>query len=195
MQATTLGTLGQQLAANWWMLALRGVLGILFGLLAIFAPSAVFGALVLLFGAYAFVDGVFALVTAFSKAGQGQRLWLILEGVVGIIAGLLAFFQTALVGLTLILIFAAWAIVTGIFEIVTAIQLRKEIDNEWMLLLSGVLSVIFGVLVFFFPEAGAFTVVTVIGVYAIIFGIVMLVLSLRLRGMKDTMGTSRTATA
>lgn len=192
---SSMTTLSQQLAANWWAVALRGILAILFGILAIVFPGAVFGALVLLFGAYAFVDGIFALIAAFSKAGSGQRLWLILEGIVGIIAGLLAFFQTALFGLTLILIFAAWAIVTGIFEIITAIQLRQEIDNEWMMILGGIVSVVFGVLVFIFPAAGAISTALVIGVYAIVFGIVFLALAFRLRGMQRTAGAGRAAAA
>jgi len=138
--------------------------------------------LVLLFGAYAIVDGVLALYAA-ARSG-GQNVWApLLEGVLGIIAGIVAFVWPGLTALTLVYIIAAWAIVTGVLELIAAVRLRNVISNEWTLGFAGVLSVVFGVLLFAQPGAGALAVVWIIGVYAVIFGIALLALAWRLRGM------------
>lgn len=170
------------LANNWWTLVLRGIAAIIFGILAYLWPGITFTVLVLFFGAYALWDGVFALIGAFRT--QGERRWsLVLEGLVGIAAGLLTFFWTGAAALGLLLVIGAWAIVTGIFEIVSAIRLRKEIEGEWLLLLSGVLSVLFGVALAIWPAAGLLAVTWMIGAYAVVFGILLLVLGFRLRGL------------
>ena len=127
------------LARNWWLLALRGVAGILFGVAAFVWPESTLSALVLVFGAYVLVDGIFAVV-----AGIGMRrqlsLWrlVVLEGVAGIILGLLTFRSPDITALILLSFIAAWPIITGVFEIATAVRLRKMIPNEWLMLLSGV---------------------------------------------------------
>lgn len=148
------------LARNWWALALRGLFAILFGILAFIWPGVTVGALVILFGAYALVDGIFALVGAFRAAEAHQRWWpFVWEGLFGIAAGLIAFIYPGMTALMLLYIIAFWAILTGIFEISAAIRLRKEIVGEWALGLGGVASLVFGILLIVYPGAGALTVI------------------------------------
>jgi len=168
------------LAQNWWTLVLRGVAAVIFGILAYVWPGITFTVLVLFFGAYALWDGVFALIAAFRT--QAERRWpLVLEGLVGIAAGVLTFIWPGAATLALLLIIGAWAFVTGIFEIVAAIRLREEIEGEWLLLISGLLSVLFGIALAISPAAGLVAVTWLIGAYSIIFGILLIVLGFRLR--------------
>lgn len=169
----------ENMTRNWWMLVLRGVLALIFGVLALFLPGAALISLVLLFGIYAAVDGVANLATAFNM--REDRWWNLLEGVVGIAAGVIAFFNPALTGLALTLLIGAWAILTGVFEIFAAVRLRQEIENEWWLAAGGALSVIFGVLVFLSPLAGALAIAWLVGIYAILFGITLIVVGWRFR--------------
>ena len=175
-----------QFARNWWVVVLRGGLAILFGVLAILWPNLTIEALILLFGAYALVDGVFSSVAALTNTGEARRWWLLFEGLVGIIAGILTFMWPGLTAIALLFVIAAWAIITGIFEIMAAIELRREITGEWLLIANGILSVIFGVFIAFFPGAGALGVIWMIAVYAWIFGVVMVALGLRMRGWSNT---------
>lgn len=171
------------LARNWWVLVLRGVIGVLFGLAAFFWPGITLLALVLLWGAYALLDGIFALVAAVKKTDRQTPTWaLVLEGIAGILAAVLAVVWPGITALVLVYLIAAWAIVTGILEIVAAIRLRREIPGEWLLGLSGVLSLLFGLYVAVFPGAGALAIVWIIGAYAIVFGILLIALGFRLRG-------------
>lgn len=173
------------LARNWWLLALRGVFSIIFGILAFAWPGLTLLVLIYLFGAYVLVDGIFAVIAGISSYGRNERWWaMLLEGVLGIIVGVLAFIWPITTGLVLLYFIAAWAIVTGIFEIVAAIQLRRVITGEWFMILSGVLSIIFGVLLVIFPRAGALGLTWLIGAYAILFGILFIILAFRLRGMR-----------
>src|ERR671913_285847 len=171
------------LSRNWWMLALRGLAAMVFGVLAFVWPGITLWALVLLFGAYMLVDGIFAIVAAVRAAGREARWWLLLiEGVLGVLAGLVAFFWPGLTALALLYFIAAWAIVTGIMEIVAAISLRQEIEGEWALGLSGLLSVIFGVLLVVLPApAGLLSLVWLIAAYAAATGVLLLILAFRLR--------------
>jgi uncharacterized membrane protein HdeD (DUF308 family) len=171
------------LARNWWALALRGVLAILFGIVAFIWPGLTLISLVLLFGAYAFVDGIFSIIAAWRGRETNERWWvLLLEGVLGIAAGVIAFVWPDAAAVGLLYVIAAWAILTGILEIVAAIRLRQEIDNEWLLGLTGVASIIFGLLLAIWPGVGLLTLTWIIGGYAIAFGVLMLLLAFRLRG-------------
>ena len=172
------------LSRNWWLVALRGVAGILFGLLTLVAPGISLAALVLLYGAYAFADGLLAIVSAVRRHGAGNR-WglLLLEGLVGIAAGVLTVIWPGITALVLLYLIAAWALLTGILEIAAAIRLRKVISGEWLLALSGVASVAFAVVLMLFPGAGALAVVLWIGAYAFVFGVLLIALGFRLRSL------------
>ena len=172
------------LAANWWSFVLRGVLAVLFGLIAWLMPHVALGALVLLFGAYAIVDGIFNIVAAFRRTGDDRAPWwaLLVSGIVSLIAGFVAFFYPGLTALALVFVIAGWAIATGVMSIIAAVRLRRQIEGEWLLALSGVMSVVFGVLAAIFPGAGALAILIWIGAYAVVFGITLIVLGLRLRG-------------
>jgi len=170
------------LTRHWWAIALRGLAAIIFGILAFAMPGVTLAVLVLLFGAYALVDGIFNIVAAVSGRSGQQSWWMVLlEGLVSVAAGLVTFFMPGLTALTLVYVISAWAIITGVLEIVAAIRLRKEITNEWWLALSGVLSIVFGVLVAAFPGAGALALVFWIGAYAVVFGAMLVALGFRLR--------------
>src|SRR5215203_890906 len=171
------------LGRNWWALALRGVAAILLGILAFAWPGITLFVLVLFFGAYMLVDGIFAIVAAVRAAGEEDRWWLLLiEGILGVLAGLVAFFWPGLTALALLYFIAAWAIVTGIMEIVAAIRLRQEIEGEWALGLSGLLSVIFGILLVVLPApAGLLSLVWLVGAYAVATGVLLLILAFRVR--------------
>jgi uncharacterized membrane protein HdeD (DUF308 family) len=179
------------LARYWWVLALRGVLAIIFGILAVLWPGLTLITLVLFFGAYAFVDGIFAVIAGITSRERDQRWWAaVLEGIAGIIFGVLTFVWPGMTALVLLYFIAAWALVTGILEIVAAVRLRQVIDNEWMMILGGIVSIILGGLLFLFPGAGALGLTWMIGIYAIVFGILFTVLAFRLRGMAGTTGTT-----
>ncbi len=173
----------EQISRNWWLYAVRGVVAIIFGVVALIWPGQTLQALVLVFGAYALVDGIFAVIAGIASYRYFERWWaVLLEGVVGVIIGLLTFFWPSITAFVLLYFIAAWALITGIFEIVAAIQLRRVITGEWALILSGLLSILFGVLLVVFPGAGALSVVWLIGIYAIVFGISEIILAFRLRG-------------
>jgi uncharacterized membrane protein HdeD (DUF308 family) len=170
------------LSRNWWLVALRGLAGILFGVITFVAPSITLAVLVILFGVYAFADGVLAIVSAVRRRGATDR-WamLLLEGVVGLAAGVVTLFWPGITALTLLYVIAFWALLTGVLELAAAIRLRKVITGEWLLALGGVASIVFGVVVALFPAAGALALVLWIGAYALIFGVLLLALGFRLR--------------
>jgi uncharacterized membrane protein HdeD (DUF308 family) len=170
------------LARNWGAIAIRGVAAIIFGLLTFLMPGLTLAALVLLFGAYALVDGVFSIIAAVRRRASDPPWWaLLLEGVVGIAAGIVTFALPGLTAVTLIYVIAAWAIVTGVLEVAAAVRLRRQLSGEWRLVLSGVLSIVFGVLMMVAPGAGALAMMLWIGAYAIVFGVLLLALAVRLR--------------
>lgn len=170
------------LAENWWLLLLRGIAALAFGILAFFWPGVTLLTLVFLWGAYALVDGAFSLWAAISgRTAMTSRWWLAIVGVAGIIAGLLAFAWPGITAVILLFFIAIWAIVIGAMEIWGAIQLRKEIEGEWWLILSGVLSIVFGIILIGQPGVGALAVVWLIALYAILFGCTLIGLAFRLR--------------
>jgi uncharacterized membrane protein HdeD (DUF308 family) len=178
------------LIRNWWSLVIRGLVAILFGLITFAWPGITLAALVLLYGAYALIDGIVSLIGVF-RASRAHERWgaLLFEGIAGIAAGLITFFWPAITAFVLVIIIASWAIVTGVLEIVAAIRLRKHVTNEWLLVLSGVLSVLLGVLFIAAPLAGALAIALWVGVYAVIFGGLLVGLGLRLRSLGHTIGT------
>jgi uncharacterized membrane protein HdeD (DUF308 family) len=171
------------LARNWWLVALRGLAAVLFGVLALLMPGVTLATLVLLFGAYALVDGILALISAFGHTPGQPRWQLVLWGVVSVLAGVLTFVWPGLTALVLLYVIAGWAIVTGIVEIVAAIELRKVITHEWLLALSGVASLLFGLAIAFWPSAGALVVLAYIAAFAIVLGVLLIALGFRLRAV------------
>ena len=172
------------LASRWGWVVLRGVVAILFGLLAIAQPGTIGLAVVLMFAAYSFVSGIAALVTAARGGREGDSGWgmLLLEGLLYVAAGLAAVFWPASFALAFLWVLAFWSIISGGLEIASAIRLRKIIDHEWTLALAGVVSIAFGALLLLRPLVGAVAVVWWLGAYAMVYGIVVTVLGFRLRG-------------
>ena len=175
------------LARNWWALLIRGIAAVIFGILAFMWPGVTLWVLVILFGAYAFVDGVFAIVAAVRAAQAHERWWpFVLEGIVGLVIAGITFYDARITLFALYITIAAWAFVTGILEIVAAIQLRKHISNEWLLIIAGICSILFSVLMVWHPFAAALAIIWIIASYAIVFGVVMIALAFRLRGHAKT---------
>jgi uncharacterized membrane protein HdeD (DUF308 family) len=170
------------LARNWWAVLLRGIAAVIFGLVAFLWPGITGIALVLLFGAYAFVDGIFALVSAI-RAAESHERWVAfaIEGILGLVFAAITLFDLRLAAFALYVTIAAWAVLTGILELVASVQLRKVIPNDWLLVLGGVASIVFGILMIVYPLLGALTVIWLIGAYAILFGVILIGFSLRLR--------------
>jgi uncharacterized membrane protein HdeD (DUF308 family) len=170
------------IAKNWWALVIRGLLGISLGVITFLWPGITLASLVILFGAYALVDGVMAIVAAV-RAIEAHDRWgaLLIEGIAGITAGVLTMVWPAITAFWLIYVIAAWAIITGIFEIVAAIRLRKHLQGEWLLALAGIASLIFGVLIMAAPLAGALVIAIWVGAYAFVFGVMLVALGFRLR--------------
>ena len=178
MNVTLLHTLGRV----WWLVLLRGIAAILFGVLALLWPGVTLVTLVLLWGAWALMDGVTALVAGWKAKDNEKPMWqIVLVGIVGIAAGVLTFVMPGVTAIALLIMIAVWAIVSGVFQIGAAIRLRKEIANEWMLILSGALSVVFGALMILNPGAGAMAVLWIIGCFAIAFGMLLVILAFKLK--------------
>jgi uncharacterized membrane protein HdeD (DUF308 family) len=173
------------LARHWWVIALRGLAAVVFGILAFAWPGITLAVLILFFGAYALVDGILGIIAAV-RGDTPHRITLLLEGVVSVLAGLAAFVLPGVTALVLLYIIAFWAIVTGVLEIVAAFRIRQAISNELGLIIGGVVSVLFGIVLIVAPGAGALAVVFLIGAYAIIFGITLLALAWRLREHHQT---------
>lgn len=172
------------LARNWWVLVLRGVLGILFGLAAFFLPGVTIASLVLLFAAYAAVDGVFAIVAGVRAAARQERWgWLIFEGVVNLGAAAAAFFYPILTVLAFVMFSAAWAVVSGIALLIATFRLPVA-HGRWLMGLGAVVSILWGVLLFLAPLPGLLVMTWWLGGYALVFGVMLILLGLRLRSRR-----------
>ena len=172
----------QPLTSHWWALALRGVLGILLGLVALTRPGVTLAAIILFVGAYMFVDGVVAIMASLRGMRAGDRWgWMLVEGIIGIVAGIIVFRTPATAAMVLVWLVAFWAIMHGAAEIGAGIRLRKMIENEWLLILAGVLSLALGIFILMRPGLGVLLLVTWIGVYALFAGIVTLMLAFRVK--------------
>jgi len=174
------------LAQNWWTFTVRGVLALLFGFLAFVVPGATLTALIYVFGFYAILNGVFALYAAWNLRSYDRWWVFLLEGLLGIAAGVLAFVYPGVTAVAFLAVIAAWAILVGILQIVAAIRLRQEIQNEWSLGLGGLASLIFGVLLVVWPRSGLLAISWIIGLYAFVFGIMLLILGSRLRSLNKS---------
>jgi uncharacterized membrane protein HdeD (DUF308 family) len=176
------------LARNWGLVAVRGVVALLFGVLTIARPGITLAVLVILFGAFAFVDGLFSVWAALAnRRGEPHWVALLLAGLAGIAIGVVTFLMPGVTAIVLLYFIAVWAIVRGVAEIAMAIQLRKVLTGEWLLALAGVLSVLFGAFLVMFPGAGALAVVIWIGMWAVLLGLVVIALAFRLRSWNQSL--------
>jgi uncharacterized membrane protein HdeD (DUF308 family) len=177
--------LSEVLADSWWAVGLRGILGILFGLICLLTPGIAVEVFVILFAAYMLVDGVFAIVSGIRAARNGER-WglLILEGIVDLAAGAVAFLWPAITLVALIWLVAAWAIVSGVLMLAAAFSLKLD-HGRWWLGLGGIASIIFGALLAIEPLVGAVVLTLWIGAYSLVFGIFLLILAFQLHSKKE----------
>ena len=174
--------MGSAIVVNWWALAIRGVVGILLGIAAVAWPGITLLVLIAVFAVYLLIDGVFALI-----AGVRARSWLLgVEGVAGIVAAILVVLWPGITALILVYLIAAWAIVTGALELGAAYLLRRVVKGEWLLVVGGVISIVFGILLAINPAAGLVTIVWLFGAYMLIFGAITLALGLWLRSTRAT---------
>lgn len=172
----------------WWSLALRGFFAVLFGLVALFWPGLTFAVLVFFFGVFALVDGAFAIGSAISAARVHKQWWLfLLEGVVGITVGMVTFFWPNITALMLFYLVVIWALVTGLFELIASFSVAWETADKVILGVAGVLSMVIGVLLLAYPAGGIMAVIWLIGIYALVFGVMLIVLGFKMRSLgKDT---------
>jgi uncharacterized membrane protein HdeD (DUF308 family) len=170
------------LSRNWWIFVVRGVAAVVFGILALVWPGVTVAVLVILFGIYALADGIASLMSAWRHRGDPlHRGHHVAEGVVALLIGIIALVWPDVTALALVILIAIWALLTGVVEIAAAIRLRKVITNEWFLGLAGAISVITGIILFAYPGAGALAIAIVFGIYALVFGAVLIALGVRLR--------------
>jgi uncharacterized membrane protein HdeD (DUF308 family) len=176
----------QTLARNWWAIVLRGIFAVLFGLGTFLWPGITLAVLVFLYGGYLFVDGILAILWALARRREGSFSWeVFLAGLASLAAGVVTLLWPGVTALALLYLIAVWAIVRGIFEILAAFHLRRELRNEWLLALNGALSILLGVVLVAAPVAGALAALWLIGSFAIVVGILMIALGFRLKGMKN----------
>lgn len=167
---------------RWWVFLLRGLVAIAFGFLAVIWPSITLQVLLILFGVFVLLDGVFSLIAGVVAIGSDKRWWaMVFSGLLGIAIGLLTLLWPGITGVVLLYFIGAWAVVIGIMDILIAVQLRREIEGEWMMIIDGVFSLVIGILFFVFPKEGALALVWLIGLFVIAIGIIFLILALRLR--------------
>ena len=180
----------EALTRNWWTLVLRGVIAILFGVLLFASPALTLGGLILFFGAFALVDGVFNVAGSLFSIGKYRGWWVaLLGGLVGVAAGLAVMAWPGLTALAIVWLIAFWAVATGVLQIVAAVRLRKDIEGEWFMGVGGALSVLFGALLIIWPGASILSLLWLMGIYAVGFGVLLTVLGFRVRGANKTIRT------
>ena len=174
----------EALKRHWWVPVIRGIAAIIFGVIAFVYPGLTIATLVLFFGAWVLIDGLFRVVGAIGhRASDPDWGWHIVIGIVGIIVGLLTFHAPQITALALIIYIAAWALMIGATEIAFAIKLRREIKGEWFLILMGLASIVFAILLLWNPIAGAAAVIWLIAWYAVVLGILAIFFGFRLRSL------------
>ena len=185
--------LSEVLADSWWAVGLRGLLGVAFGLICLLVPSAAILALILLFSAYMLVDGALAIASGIKAARNGER-WglLILEGLVDLAAGVIAFLWPAITTVAFVILIAVWAVISGALMLTAALTLKID-HGRWWLALGGIASVIFGIVLLIAPVVGAIVLTWWLGAYAIVFGVMLLVLAFQLHGKKEERETKKPA--
>lgn len=171
----------REFADNWWSFAMRGAFALLFGTLALAYPGLTLLVLIILFGLWALIDGITALIMAIGEKGW---MWYLLAGLLSVGVGIFALARPGATGLALLWLIGIWAVVKGFVEIMEAIQLRKEIEGEWAMILSGIISILFGLFVLVRPGGGALAIVWLIAIYAYLFGVLQLMIGIRLRRLK-----------
>ncbi|UTF61843.1 HdeD family acid-resistance protein [Gilvimarinus sp. DA14] len=177
--------LTQAIASNWWMLLLRGLFAIAFGLCAWFLPGVSLAVLIIMFGAFSLADGVVGIWMAFSGRQQNDHWWvLLLWAISSLLVGLCALFAPGVTAVVLLWLIAAWSIIVGVLQIAAAIRLRQELQGEWRLVLSGALGVLFGVALFAWPGAGILTLLWLIGAFAVLIGVLLVILAFKVRSFK-----------
>ena len=170
---------------SWWTVVLRGVLALLIGVATLIWPDLTLAVLIILFGVYALIDGLLSWVELLARRPNPRPRWVrFLSGLLGVVAGLIALFWPGITSLALLWLIATWAILRGILEITVAVTLRRHLQNTWLLILAGVLSVILGVIYFIFPGAGILSLVWMLGAYLILVGIVLLARGFTLRSVR-----------
>jgi uncharacterized membrane protein HdeD (DUF308 family) len=175
----------ETLKRHWWVPVIRGIAAIVFGVIAFTHPVMAIATLVLLFGAWVLIDGIFRIVAAIRHRGSDPDwAWQLVIGIIGIIVGLLTFHAPQITALALVIYIAAWALMIGASEIVMAVKLRHEIKGEWLLILMGLASIVFAVLLLWNPVAGAAAVIWLIAWYAVVLGILAIFFGFRLRSLR-----------
>jgi uncharacterized membrane protein HdeD (DUF308 family) len=175
------------LTQKWWAVALRGIVAIVFGIVALASPGATLVSLAVVFGAYAFIDGVFAIIAAFGVGGR-EAAWYALDGILGIAVGIATFVFPGVASGALVYLIGLWAILTGVFEVIAGFEL--PITRDWLLVIAGIASIVFGVLVFVYPVTGALAIMWLVGVYALVYGGSMLAFGIRLRSLRGSLAAA-----
>ncbi|WP_296174845.1 HdeD family acid-resistance protein [uncultured Brevundimonas sp.] len=175
------GLVKSALHRSWWLLLLRGIIAVAFGVATFVWPGISLVSLILVYGIYAVADGILALIAAIRGGGVAPRWWLALGGIASLAAGALAFVWPGLTALVLVYLIGFWSIVRGVLEIVGAIRLRNEIPNEWSLGLAGALSVLFGAILVVAPGTGALGLLWLIAAWAVLFGLLLIWVAFRVR--------------
>ena len=171
----------QLVSKYWWAFALRGLLAVIFGVMALSWPGLTLIVLVYVFGIYVVIEGALSIIAAFGKRGAKNWWVVLIEGIAGVVFGILTISWPGITAILLLVFIGIWALATGILEIFAAIRLRKEIRGEWRLAVSGIVSLVFGLILMFRPGAGALGMIWVIGIYAIVFGISLILLGFKVR--------------